>query len=139
MFTPSIATLTHVINNGFLGGFPFMKSKLVPKYLAKSPAMSKGRMKRPCTGIRSTRSKDIDMVIYHILTKANPNPSVEPQQMIAEGANVIHQYISDTVNNIFCFVALAEKSKVDTIHRCNGSPASDIVGWATIFLCCVRL
>jgi hypothetical protein len=35
-----------------------MKADLVRKYLAPSPATPKGRMKRPRTGIRSTRTKE---------------------------------------------------------------------------------
>ena len=34
-----------------------MKNELVTKYLARSAATSKGRMKRPRSGIRSTRKK----------------------------------------------------------------------------------
>ena len=49
------------------------------------------------------------MVTYHIPTKTNPHPEVEPQPMTPEDANVIPQDPVDTVNNIFCFAALAEK------------------------------
>jgi hypothetical protein len=72
MFSPLIATLINDINTMFLEGSPFMKIKLVQKYVAKSPATSKGRMKRPRTGIRSTRPKNIAMITYNTPTKANP-------------------------------------------------------------------
>ena len=50
-FSPPIATLLKAINNNQLQGFPLMKADLVRKYLAPSPATSKGHMKRPRTGI----------------------------------------------------------------------------------------
>ena len=52
-----IPTLLKAIKNDQLRGIPFMKSELIIKYLARSPATSKGRMKRPRAGIRSTRKK----------------------------------------------------------------------------------
>ena len=112
MFSLAIATLTNAFNNGFLNGFLFIKIKLVQKYLAKSPAMSKGRMKRQCTGIRSTQPRDIDMITYHILTKANPITTVKPQHVMPEGANIIPHNDADTVNNIFYFAALVDKQKI---------------------------
>ena len=39
------------------------------------------------------------MVTYHIPTKANSNLTIEPQQMVPEGANVIHHDAADAVNN----------------------------------------
>ncbi|KAL7501873.1 hypothetical protein ACHAXN_001014, partial [Cyclotella atomus] len=59
-FNPPIHTLIKAINNGQLENVPFMKADLVRKYLAPSPATSKGRMKRPRTGIRSTRKRQTD-------------------------------------------------------------------------------
>jgi hypothetical protein len=56
-FNPPIHTLIKATRNGQLEDIPFMKADLVRKYLAPSPATSKGRMKRPRTGIRSTRMK----------------------------------------------------------------------------------
>ena len=78
MFLPPIATLIKAIDNDFLEGFTFMKYKLVHKYLAKSPATAKGRMKRPHNGIRSTRARPEDRVIYAIPTKTNPLPHLIP-------------------------------------------------------------
>jgi hypothetical protein len=111
MFSRPIATLIDAINKTFLEGFSFMKSKLVQKYLAKSPATSKGRMKRSHTGIRSTRPHGIVMVTYHIPVKANQHPDVEQQLTAVEDANIISQDPADTMNKIFCFAALADKQK----------------------------
>ena len=55
LFNPPMETLIKAIENEQLEGFPFMKTKMVRKYLAPSPATAKGRMKRPRAGIRSTR------------------------------------------------------------------------------------
>jgi len=50
-FNIPIPTLLKAIDNEQLKGIPFMKADLVRKYLAKSPATSKGRMKRPRKGL----------------------------------------------------------------------------------------
>ena len=55
--SPAIDTILHAVQNHQLENILFMKSKLVQKHLAKSPATSKGHMKCPRAGIRSTRSK----------------------------------------------------------------------------------
>ena len=55
-FCPPIETLIQAIHREHLEGIPFMHTALVRKYLAPSPVTSKGRMKRPQTGIRSTRN-----------------------------------------------------------------------------------
>ena len=55
--SPTIATLLKAINNNQLEGFPFMKADMIRKHLPASPATSKGHMKRPRAGIRSTRNE----------------------------------------------------------------------------------
>jgi hypothetical protein len=107
-FSPPIATLLKAINNNQLQGFPLMKADLVRKYLAPSPATSKGHMKRPRTGIRSTR-----------LTLTGPTTTpVEPPSNISIDAHtviptqtphIIPFDIADTTCNVFCFAALADK------------------------------
>lgn len=57
-FSPTIATLLKAINNGQMEGIPFMKPAMIRKHLPPSPATSKGHMKRPRAGIRSTRKKE---------------------------------------------------------------------------------
>jgi len=56
-FNALMPTLLKAVSNGHLEGIPFMKADIIKKYLAKSTATSKGRMKRPRAGIRSTRKK----------------------------------------------------------------------------------
>eukprot|EP00804_Cyclotella_cryptica_P003417 CCRYP_018563-RA/>CCRYP_018563-RA protein AED:0.22 eAED:0.19 QI:0/0/0/1/0.33/0.25/4/0/1155 len=104
-FSPPIATLLKAINNNQLQGFPLMTRDLVRKYLAPSPATSKGHMKRPRTGIRSTRSslKDTPVAIPTDI------PTDEPPIVSMPCPHVIPPDITDTTCNVFCFAALADK------------------------------
>lgn len=90
--------MTKAINNGQLEGVPFMKSDLVRKYLTPSPATSKGRMKRPRTGIRSTRK---------VATETTPEP---PLPTLTSTVNIIPaEPIDESACNVFCYAALADK------------------------------
>jgi hypothetical protein len=53
--SPRLSTFLKAIRCGFLKGCPNLTSTGVTKYLNPSPASSKGHMKRPHQGIRSTR------------------------------------------------------------------------------------
>ncbi len=55
--SPRISTLLKAVQKGFLKGCPNMTTMLILKYLNPSPATSKGHMKQPRHGIRSTRPK----------------------------------------------------------------------------------
>ena len=52
-----ITSLIKAINIGFLNSTPHLNVKSVQKYLALSPTTSKGHMKHPRKGIRSTTPK----------------------------------------------------------------------------------
>jgi hypothetical protein len=54
---PPNSSLLEAIRRGFLRGAPHLKGKNVAKYLPPSMATSKGHMKHPCKGIRSTTPK----------------------------------------------------------------------------------
>jgi hypothetical protein len=54
---PPITSLLNAINAGFLQGAPHLNAKSIQKYLTPSPATSKGHMKRPRKGPRSTTPK----------------------------------------------------------------------------------
>ncbi len=56
-----ITSLLTVINAGFLNNAPHLSAKNVHKYLTPSPATSKGLMKRPRKGIRSTTPKTLQL------------------------------------------------------------------------------
>ena len=91
-----------------------MKADLVRKYLGKSPQTSKGHLKRPRVGIRSTRLKktcqpsDISPNDNKILPNA--------LQCIPETMPVIILAETHEMSNIFCFAALAYKR--------NGTPSN---------------
>ena len=55
-FSPPIQTITRAANKGHLDGIPLLsKPSLIRKYLAPSPATSKGRLKKQRANVRSTR------------------------------------------------------------------------------------
>ena len=57
-FSLPIQQIVDAAMNNQLESIPFLsKPKLIQKYLPLSPATPKGRMKRPRTGLRSTRKK----------------------------------------------------------------------------------
>jgi hypothetical protein len=51
---PKISSFLKAVRHGFLNGFPNISKKLINKYLNASPATTKGHMKRPRHGIKST-------------------------------------------------------------------------------------
>ena len=104
MFCLPIATLIKAIDNDSLDGFLFMKSKLVRKYLEKSPATAKLRMKPPHKGIRSTREISEDRVIYAIPTKANSSP-----KLIINDEFPTKEDPAIKVNNFFVLAQLRKK------------------------------
>ena len=128
-FNAPLPTLIKAIQNDQLKDIPLMKVNLIKKYLAKSPATSKGRMKRPRAGIRSTRPKPS-------ATKTNvtetPQPTIHPNAL--RTGNIIPDDESfDGANNIFCYAALADKQ--------TGTLYTDATGarWKPGILCCLRL
>jgi len=92
------------IENDQLEGFPFMKTKMVRKYLAPSPATSKGRMKRPQSGIRSTRKTSEP--------EAPAQIPEEEEQVSAPGQSQAHVIPNDNdgqISNVFCYASLSDK------------------------------
>ena len=81
--------------NNQLEGIPFLsKPNLIRKYLPPSPATPKGRMKRPRTGLRSTRKKVARKREVAAMRRAKKES--EPDE-------------KNEANNMFCFAALADK------------------------------
>eukprot|EP00804_Cyclotella_cryptica_P025566 CCRYP_002810-RA/>CCRYP_002810-RA protein AED:0.33 eAED:0.33 QI:0/-1/0/1/-1/1/1/0/369 len=104
-FSPPVSTLIKTINNNQLRGIPMMKADLVQKYLAPSPATSKGHMKRPRTGNQSTGP-----------TTTTPSPTTVPAIPLSHipdytptGPPATTPHIIDTACNVFCYAALADK------------------------------
>ncbi len=90
LFCPPTQTLIKAINNGQLKGFPHMTADNVRKHLKPSPATTKGRLKMNKQGIRSTKPSQTRI----------PAP---PQ-----------------ANHIFCFSAMADKTKRTLYHDLTG-------------------
>jgi hypothetical protein len=125
-FNVSIPTLLKAINNNQLINIPFMKSNLIKKYLAKSPATGKGRMKRPRAGICSTHQQTQQPTA--------PQPSVPESGTIHPNAIQTTAHLSPTndhehVNNVFCYAALADKQKGTLYTDATGAlPARSLNG-----------
>ena len=105
LFNPPTHTLIKAVNNGQLEGFPFMKSDLIRKYLAPSPATSKGRMKRPHTGIHSTRKQTQKEAISTSECKGDSVHPGAPTQV----AVIPMETNEESTCNVFCYAALADK------------------------------
>ena len=125
---PKISTLLKAVRRGFLRGCPNMTEKLILKYLNPSPATAKGHMKRPRHGIKSTRRQvrsdastapTIPVIpsldVLHAAPTQHDAPIVEfpapvgffqPHDRIP---NIIIDDDDDSVANIFCSAAFADK------------------------------
>ena len=107
-FSPTIATLLKAINNGQMEGIPFMKADMVRRHLPASPATSKGHMKRPRAGIRSTRKiGKRSMRPSQAIEKAT---KIHPNALKTIAHHIPDDEPLDGANNIFCFAALADKN-----------------------------
>ncbi len=125
---PRISTLLKAVRRGFLRGCPNMTEKLILKYLNPSPATAKGHMKRPRHGIRSTRRSarrpsytgmdpiaslpnvphsNVDPIIHDAPIAVIPAP--EGFFPLAVGPNIIADDGDDSIANIFCSAAFANK------------------------------
>ena len=123
--SPTIPTLRKAIKRGYLKGCPNLTARGVQKYLNPSPATTKGHMKRPRQGIRST----------HHAPKADPSiptlPILPAQTIAASDASTVSGTSDDSVPesvhptlpsahiieddnnsdvNVFIFAAFADKN-----------------------------
>jgi hypothetical protein len=106
-----------------------MKETLILKYLNPSTAMAKGHMKRPRQGIRSTRPK----VTHHAPTTRIPVPIIEAVSIFVQphipdppypgpaygacvGSHAVDDDNSESIANIFCFGAFADKNSGIVYH-----------------------
>eukprot|EP00804_Cyclotella_cryptica_P027253 CCRYP_014360-RA/>CCRYP_014360-RA protein AED:0.37 eAED:0.35 QI:0/0/0/1/0/0/3/0/403 len=109
-FNPPISTLIKAINNNQLSGIPMMKADLVRKYLAPSPATSKGHMKQPRTGIQSTRPKTTAPSTNTIpATTLLHIPDGTPAGTPSTTPHLIQTDTIKSACNVFCYAALADK------------------------------
>ena len=92
---PATTLIKAIINNQLIN-IPCMKVDTIRKYLSPSPATPKGRMKRPRTGIRSTRK---------------PSPGSKALDHTSKGDvdSIYNPLEGNKVCNMFCYAALADK------------------------------
>ena len=113
--SPRISTLLKAVRKGFLKGCPNLSEHLILKYLNPSPATTKGHMKRPRHGIRSTSRIALQP------ERADPAfdvPRVPPPEWmpgpvdfplpIEGGPNFIADD-DESIANMFCYGAFADK------------------------------
>jgi len=115
---PPISTLLKATRRGFLKGCPNLSEELINKYLNRSPATAKGHMKRPRHGIRSTRAKQPTTKI------PQPEPPLlapVPAYHEPQGPALIAMDDNDSIANIFCFGAFADKTSGLVYHDLTGS------------------
>jgi len=102
-----------------------MSEKLILKYLNPSAATAKGHMKSPRHGIRITRTRtpvemtDTGVLVEHvpvILPVDNALPEHHPS-----GPHLIADDVDQSIANIFCFGAFADKQSGIVYHDMTGS------------------
>ena len=103
-----LQTLIKAANNDQLEGILFMKPDLIQKYLPPSLATSQGRMKRPRTGIRSTRKREKIRHGNKEIDIKKPTSAIHPN-VIHTTDNKIPNDEPHKSNNIFCYAALDDK------------------------------
>jgi hypothetical protein len=132
---PKISTLLKAVQKGFLKGCPNMTQTLILKYLNASLATTKGHMKRPQHGIRSTRPKAITdgrqdslptgpvaqiappvLPLFDAIPNY-PGPGLAAQQ----GPTIIFDNDKESTANIFCFGAFADRNSGIVYHDLTGT------------------
>ena len=117
--SPKISTLLKAVRRGFLTGCPNMTEHLILKYLNPSTATAKGHMKRPRHGIRSTRKglSRVPMPSHHPLVTIPVIPPPRHALLPAAPPDTTAQSIA----NIFCFGAFADRQSGIVYHDLTGS------------------
>ena len=129
-----ILSLIRAINAGFLQGAPHLTAATVQKYLMPSPATSKGHMKRPHTGIRSTTPRPSQQTItspdlpYPIPVApgihADAMPGLIPNDS-DDSSGPCPAFIDNiddkSITNMFCFGAFADKNTGVVYNDCTGN------------------
>ena len=125
--SPKISTLLKAVRRGFLKGCPNMSETLILKYLNPSAATAKGHMKRPRHGIRSTctRPPDAPMPEHVPVVPFPANVPVNNAPLdyhpLPSGPNVIANDDDESIANIFCFGAFADRHSGIVYHDLTGS------------------
>jgi hypothetical protein len=131
---PKISTLLKAVRKGFLKGCQNLTQKLILKYLNPTPANAKGHMKHPKHGIKSTRPKPPKESGISKIPVISYPPQVDqmevPKALIEEQPRPLHatnlpNLIGDdddeSISNVFCFGAFANKNSGIVYHDLMGS------------------
>ena len=154
--SPRLSTLLKAIRRRFLKGCPLLSSTGVTKYLNPSPASSKGHMKRPHQGIRSTRPRNIPLPpaqrvplpnllddtyqprpMYNDDDDSAASPSTASSRSTPQprNANIIEDDDTPPAGNIFCFGAFADKQTGVMYNDLTGSfPFMSLAGNVCFFV-----
>ena len=132
-----ILTLLKAVCRRFLRGCPNMTEPLILKYLNPSTATVKGHMKRPRHGICSIRTRtlvedhdrqvqvapvpvilpfDNAPPVYHVLVILPFDNAPPVYQPLPSGPNIITDDDDQSITNIFCFGAFANKHSGIVYH-----------------------
>ncbi len=130
---PPKSSLVTAINAGFLCGAPHLNNKSVTKYLMPSPATSKGHMKCPRKGLRSTAPKPTRRPeppsalprppsIPGIHADAMPGLiPIDDDNFSDPGPAFIADIDDESIANVFCFGAFADKNTGAVYNDCTGN------------------
>ncbi len=126
---PPKLSLLEAIRRGFLRGAPHLKGKNVAKYLPPSMATSKGHMKRPHKGIRSTTPKQPcirvpdsvpDPVMPGLIEPHDPHADDNFSPTAQQYHHIIDNNDDQSIANKFCFGAFADKISGVVYNNCTG-------------------
>jgi hypothetical protein len=126
---PPKSSLLEAIRRGFPRGAPHLKGKNVAKYLPPSMATSKGHMKRPRKGIRSTTPKQPrirvptsvpDPVMPGLIEPNDPHANDEDSNTTPQYHHIIDNNDDQSIANVFCFGAFADKIPGVVYNDCTG-------------------
>jgi hypothetical protein len=124
---PPITSLLNTINAGFLQGAPHLNAKSVQKYLTPSPRTSKGHMKRPHKGLRSTTPKPTRSSLPHPPSNNHPFiPGLIPDDSDEDDKDKLRPAFINDINdesiaNVFCFGTFADKKTGVVYNDCTGN------------------
>jgi hypothetical protein len=125
---PPISLLIIAIKMGFLNSPPHLSAKTVARYLSPSPATSKGHIKQPRKGLQSTTPRQTQPT-QPVLPRPPPVQSIHGQLMPGlipedkdskDQPNLITDVEDESIVNIFCFGAFADKNTGVVYSGCPG-------------------
>jgi hypothetical protein len=124
---PPITSLLNAINASFLQGAPHLNAKSIQKYLTPSPTTSKGHMKRPRKGLRSTTPKPTCPSLpcppsndHPFMPGLIPDDSDEDDEDEPRPA-FINDIDDESIAKVFCFGAFAGKNTGVVYNDCTSN------------------